>query len=154
MSADNWAECPRCVANLDADARTFREDYEIYGAETGTVTVSYRGECQRCNLLLEFETTHPIPGWQPPNKPTGPVESRPWSAVPAGWFVQTPRGVWLEVTATRLDAGRQVVEFGKSQGTHQNPLAVVPCRRGTWDSEVSDAVDLFGEGAEILEDRT
>jgi hypothetical protein len=41
---------------------TFREDYEIYGAETGTVTVSYSGECTECHLKLSFTEDHPIPG--------------------------------------------------------------------------------------------
>lgn len=51
----------------DSDAErpmTFREGYEIYGAETGTVTVDYRGECQKCGLLLIFKHEHVIPGWK------------------------------------------------------------------------------------------
>ena len=56
---------------------TFREDYEIYGAETGTITVVYRGCCTRsyaeqvaqtpytkasgCGARLEFTHEHPIP---------------------------------------------------------------------------------------------
>jgi hypothetical protein len=34
---------------------TFREDYEIYGAETGTVKVSYSGGCVECGLRLDFK---------------------------------------------------------------------------------------------------
>lgn len=41
---------------------TFREDYYIHGAETGTVTVSYGGSCETCGLALSFEHEHPIPG--------------------------------------------------------------------------------------------
>jgi hypothetical protein len=37
------------------DFRTFREDYEIYGAETGLLQVSYRGNCKRCGIVLKFE---------------------------------------------------------------------------------------------------
>jgi hypothetical protein len=33
---------------------TFREDYEILGAETGVVTVSYGGGCEVCGLSLGF----------------------------------------------------------------------------------------------------
>jgi hypothetical protein len=99
MSADNWAQCPRCTATAEAKFRereiaiqesyrvvpvdefdqarqtlandratferrtpTFREDYEIYGADTGVVTVSYRGECQECGLSLSFTDDRPIPG--------------------------------------------------------------------------------------------
>jgi hypothetical protein len=99
MSADNWAQCPRCQKALDgtvdtlarrladdygkitADefaslqarhaeavvkaengSSTFREDYEIYGAEDGAVTVSYSGGCRVCGLSLSFRDDHPIPG--------------------------------------------------------------------------------------------
>lgn len=41
---------------------TFREDYEIYGAETGVVTVRYGGGCQVCGLVLDITEQHPIPG--------------------------------------------------------------------------------------------
>lgn len=100
MSADNWAQCPRCevrgraelearetkiresygkipVEQFDADRAAleqdrsdfekrmpaFREDYEIYGAESGSVTVSYRGKCRDCGLTLQFKEDHPIPDW-------------------------------------------------------------------------------------------
>jgi hypothetical protein len=57
MSADNWASCPRCAAR---DAKlgpypttpTFREDYEFYGGETGTLEISYHGQCTDCGLTL------------------------------------------------------------------------------------------------------
>ena len=95
MSADNWAQCPRCTANrqtavgdllvkaeqgygvlpvtefdelrqsaadLEGESMesTFREDYEISGAETGEVAVSYNGSCARCGLSLKFEHFHPL----------------------------------------------------------------------------------------------
>ena len=95
MSADNWAQCPRCAANRQAAVRdliakaaqaygvlpisefdklrqsavdleceslnsTYRENYEISGAEDGEVVVSYRGSCARCGLSLKFEDTHPL----------------------------------------------------------------------------------------------
>jgi len=41
---------------------TFREDCEIYGAETGAVKVNYGGTCETCGLHLEFSETHPIDG--------------------------------------------------------------------------------------------
>jgi hypothetical protein len=40
---------------------TFREDYSITGADTGTVTVSYSGRCSVCRINLRFTDTHPIP---------------------------------------------------------------------------------------------
>lgn len=100
MSADNWAQCPRCTAVRTAEFKardaaiqasygavsvsefdearralaadmakfedrepTFREDYEIYGAESGTVKVRYGGSCDDCGLSLSFDEEHPIPDW-------------------------------------------------------------------------------------------
>lgn len=40
--------------------RTFREDYEFHGAETGVVTVSYSGQCTKCGYGTSFEDKHPI----------------------------------------------------------------------------------------------
>ena len=42
--------------------RSFREDYEITGAENGEVEVTYSGECNKCGLKLKFNDSHPIPG--------------------------------------------------------------------------------------------
>jgi len=39
---------------------TFREDYEIYGAEDGIVHVDYSGSCQECGLSLSFTHEHPL----------------------------------------------------------------------------------------------
>lgn len=52
-------------AKLEADKddwndRHFREDYEIYGAEEGTIKVSYSGTCVKCGLSLSFEHEHPF----------------------------------------------------------------------------------------------
>lgn len=35
--------------------RTFREDYEFYGASDGMVTASYSGHCDKCHLGLDFK---------------------------------------------------------------------------------------------------
>lgn len=46
---------------VDEDSfRTFREDYEFYGAEKGTITASYSGHCQTCNLNIDFKDEHPF----------------------------------------------------------------------------------------------
>jgi hypothetical protein len=44
------------------DVATFREDYEITGAQDGAVVVSYAGGCETCGLSLSFGETRPIPG--------------------------------------------------------------------------------------------
>ena len=75
MSADNWAICPNShshTGNPDDEDETFREDYEFYGAETGTLHISYSGHCSvpTCKAGLNFKTTVPIKDWTP--APTGP----------------------------------------------------------------------------------
>lgn len=50
----------RSKVDNDNSFRTFREDYEIYGADDGVVTVSYRGGCTVCKLELKFKDDHPI----------------------------------------------------------------------------------------------
>ena len=95
MSADNWAQCPRCLrkhqteldearAALDAAYgnvpvaefdtmretlakreqggidNTFREDYEFYGVEEGTLHISYSGGCNVCGLSLKVNEERPL----------------------------------------------------------------------------------------------
>lgn len=54
--------CTPTENNLNAE--TFREDYEFYAAETGTLKIEYTGNCQECDLLCTF--THEVPFWSPP----------------------------------------------------------------------------------------
>jgi len=60
VSASNWDICPQCKEQYggilgDEECRTFREDYEIYDADTGTVKVTYQGYCQSCGLSISFK---------------------------------------------------------------------------------------------------
>lgn len=58
MSASNWDICPRCLDERGGDpeeCRTFREDYEIYGADKGTVLALYKGRCTTCGLNTSFQ---------------------------------------------------------------------------------------------------
>ncbi len=57
MSASNWAKCPVCGDRfpLRPDEYNFREDYEIYGAETGIVKVRYGGHCTSCDSGVDFQ---------------------------------------------------------------------------------------------------
>ena len=48
----------------DEDYRTFREDFEVYGADEGTVNIDYSGRCTKCSLALSFITTRDIPDTQ------------------------------------------------------------------------------------------
>lgn len=59
----DWAELDRKARWEERQALepTLREDHEIYGAETGTVTVSYGAHCETCGLKLEFKTQHQLP---------------------------------------------------------------------------------------------
>lgn len=45
------------------DFRTFREDYEFYGASEGELRVSYSGNCQECGLSVNLETSKKF--WPP-----------------------------------------------------------------------------------------
>lgn len=36
------------------DYRTFREDYEFYGADEAYVEASYRGSCSKCGLSVKL----------------------------------------------------------------------------------------------------
>ncbi len=66
VSATKYADLQNRLAEAAVKAEngsaTFREDYEIYGAATGTVTVSYGGSCSECGLSLSFRDEHEIPG--------------------------------------------------------------------------------------------
>lgn len=50
----------RAAHEKDDEHRTFREDYEIYGAADGVVEVSYGGGCEECGLTLSFTHEHPL----------------------------------------------------------------------------------------------
>ena len=52
------------LVEAPAVGRSFREDYEVYGASSGTVTVRYSGICTACGLSLSFEHEHPL--WEEP----------------------------------------------------------------------------------------
>jgi hypothetical protein len=50
----------RAKHDKDDAYRTFREDYEFYGAEDGEVVAVYAGSCKECGLKLNFRHVHPI----------------------------------------------------------------------------------------------
>lgn len=50
------------VTEFERRRNTFREDYEVYGAEDGVITVEYSGRCSECGLSLKFTDKRPIPG--------------------------------------------------------------------------------------------
>lgn len=60
-----------------------------------------------------------------------PAEARwmTWGHVPAGWYVQTPRGAWLEVIATHYDdsTGRQWVTHDSGEWARDPAGAVTAC---------------------------
>ena len=41
----------------------FREDYEFYGADEGTVHIVYSGHCKDCGLGIDIEEERPF--WSP-----------------------------------------------------------------------------------------
>ena len=56
VSVDEFDAARAALKDVDPEAfRTFREDYEFYGAEDGEVTASYSGHCAKCGLGLDFK---------------------------------------------------------------------------------------------------
>mgnify|MGYP001563408306 CR=1 FL=1 len=46
----------KLAGGIDEESlRTYREDYEFYGAEDGVITASYSGHCDKCKVGLDFE---------------------------------------------------------------------------------------------------
>lgn len=61
---EQWQALDKAADDLaqDWDHKTFREDYEIYGADEGSIEVSYRGGCGECGLSVGFVHSHEIKG--------------------------------------------------------------------------------------------
>lgn len=58
IPAEDFEEAEKKLKPVDPEEfRTFRENYEIYGAQTGLITLSYSGECQDCDLQFSFLET-------------------------------------------------------------------------------------------------
>lgn len=60
MSADNWAICPNC------HVRSWREDYEVYNDDEGSVDIIYSGACSErmgggCGQQLKYEHVLTLP---------------------------------------------------------------------------------------------
>lgn len=92
-----------------------------------------------------------------PNKPTGFLRLAPWSAVPAGWFVQVPNGNdrWEVLGTERVGPVQRVtlrMPDGNTGRWDQPPYRLVSCQPGTLVTEAADALEVLGEGAEILKD--
>lgn len=63
VPAEQFQAAIAAIKDVDpGEYLTFREDYEIFGAEDGAVTVHYSGSCSECGTGLNFTDTHPIPG--------------------------------------------------------------------------------------------
>lgn len=48
------AASPPSMQDLPESSYTFREDYEIYNAESGCLVIDYHGQCTKCNLRFVF----------------------------------------------------------------------------------------------------
>lgn len=58
VSPEEFDRLRKEIAIIDPeDFRTFREDYEIYGANEGEIQVKYSGECSQCNLGVKLNTS-------------------------------------------------------------------------------------------------
>lgn len=103
--------------------------------------------------------TEPMPWEQEPNKPHGVVGMWPWTQVQATWWVQTPKGEWLEVLKVERRAGAQVLLLRMPDGREvetirqgQDAAKHVPVRTGTHTDMSADALFKAFPRHEILED--
>ena len=113
-----------------------KEDHPLEGVQLrcrwmddGTMILEHGGE-DILRVQIEVTVTPVIEE----NKPTGFILTRTWATVPALWFVQTPKGDWLEVTDTHLSGERQFVGLrinGEVSHWKRDPDQVVKARRGT-----------------------
>jgi len=110
--------------------------------DDGTVIVEHEGQA-----LMRAQITVTVDPVIEVNKPTGFILTRTWATLPAGWFVQTPKGDWLEVTDTHLSGDRQFVGLrikGEVSHWHRDPDQEVKARRGTLSPrDRDDALDAI-----------
>lgn len=66
VTIDEWEVLSEVLTEeLDTEKlRTFREDYEFWGAEAGLLHIEYSGECTKCGLKCLHEDTKLF--WSPP----------------------------------------------------------------------------------------
>lgn len=64
VSVAEWKQmdADALAAGKPLEGRTFREDYEIDGADDGNVVVKYSGGCGVCCLSCDFRHEHLIDG--------------------------------------------------------------------------------------------
>lgn len=55
ISSDHFIEATKNFPIFEPGGSTFREYYEFYGADTGTLKMTYNGVCQVCGLSLILE---------------------------------------------------------------------------------------------------
>ena len=62
VSVDKFDAMRESLAELRTaePVQTFREDYEVTGAEDGVVVVSYSGHCRVCRLACTFRHEEPL----------------------------------------------------------------------------------------------
>lgn len=87
------------------------------------------------------------------NKINQPIQGRiqsQWDKVPSGWFVETPKGDWLEVGHTSLQAGGvqhvSLIINGQEVVFPRDPKGEVWIRRGSMaPKDMSDAMAALEE---------
>jgi hypothetical protein len=130
------------------------EEIRLRHMDDGTTVVEVDGdEVMSVRIAVDVSVAEYVDAV---NKPVGFVLTRPWSRIPVGWFVRTPKGDWVEVLATHRDGCNQRVTLDVSgkQGTYPyDPDAKMSVRRGTLvDATMDAAVDALGDASPILDD--
>lgn len=117
-------------------------------AAPGIASLTAFGESESIRRFLDTVDDLRLALDAEPNKPHGFVLRWPWGEIPAGWFVKTPDGAWWEVTSTRRDGARQIVqlrhsETGRGGEWPRDPYAKVAVRKGTKTKDVDVALDTL-----------
>jgi hypothetical protein len=152
-AGQEWA---RHWVSIEDEGILHGADVRLCHQEDGTTIVELDGaEMLRLRFTVSVEV---VEMHNAVNKPTGPVLQKTWATVPSMWFVQTPKGDWIETGRTNLAEGdKQMValRIGDSyKAFPRDPAATVSARRGTLAPRDRDSAleALGGLGATIQDD--
>jgi hypothetical protein len=126
-------------------------DYKVAWQEDGTARVEINTDDGPESLHVQVEITVSVV----PNRPSNPAtaEPRAWGAIPAGWFVRDPKGMWWEITASERAGDKQRVSLRMASGetaTSTPPWKnTVTCTPGTAGAEIQGAVDALGSSFHV-----
>lgn len=152
-TATEWSRKLAYVADADEGVlygKTVRLNWQDDGSVIGSVIVSLDGEPV---LQASVEITcSAVDYTNAQNLPTGVTLGRTWGTAPAGWFVLSPAGAWLEILATEWVGGGHhgvgqqhvTLSVGGKRGTwKRDPFAPISVRKGSLTGELDAALEAL-----------